>query len=405
MEANMIMKIKQISFIAILMMVHILVPMNRDIQLCKQKQNISFKTLHGFPCIPLCKGKNWYDALTKNQKNKIHKRIAYIEKDNPCLAMLFNVAVTFPSDIQQKLALDFCNQNEKVAKLFLRMPIVDVLHNYALMQEIFIEKPKVLLKEELEPKRDIIFKYAREIDFFKEKIEHKEILSKKDLEIIAPISDKFYMLSLWYKDYQYYEKLTIDNYKENFKNKQLLLYPFILASYIIGTFPEGFDRFLNKNKIEFNQLAYNFNQEVDRRYQKTGLQDIGMSRVKLINTYDIVQNKFIFIKGLAGFVTFVFYMVKFLTHTHSYAINKLEDIISPVQLTIMICLFMGWCKIIPFFEDLSRENPFLSIIYMTGWYIFLSCCYNTYTMRSICKESIRLDKVSELLQRSDIVII
>lgn len=74
------------------------------------KQVVTFKSLEGFPCSSLNRFNKKKDDLSEGERQNIRKQL--YDTGQKKLLVLFNIVTLLPFELQKKIVMDVCNDNE-----------------------------------------------------------------------------------------------------------------------------------------------------------------------------------------------------------------------------------------------------------------------------------------------------
>jgi hypothetical protein len=427
--------IKKISVFSFVMMVSAAGAMNRNYERYeKRNELISFKSVKGFPLISLDAGEKWAAQLSEKELQEVRKQIKW-QKDKR-LTTLFRV-ITLPQDVKRLIAAHIFEDEKKITNLsysnvfseyanaadtFCTMPLCDVLNQYASSIQTLKVKGKFnqLLALDTHFKPHIVFEYAQDINVFRTVVYNRGCrlvysrgsnsgVDKKELQCIGKVADKF-KDSVGKIDYElpydFYEKWTVDNFKQQFNRQQLMLFSALVVLYINVNFPTMFDKALNKDKVEFNELAERFNNESRRLCGKTANPLICKSPVAMIDSYDPVFNQFAVIKLLSYVPLILAYgsvnpVPGFFRLKHYLEDDFLRrPYARPLSMIVLLCGYL----LTRFTHSQSGTDLLCGLSSMIGVYALMCCSYNALKIISWRQGTVPFNKLSALLKRADIVI-
>ncbi|HEX4069053.1 MAG TPA: hypothetical protein VHX42_03055 [Candidatus Babeliales bacterium] len=371
-------------------------------QLDLQNKEISFKSLCGFPLINIRNGKSWFSTLSEHKKNKVHKVIR--DHNNANLLMFFTIATKLLPELQNRLVLELFNNNGNAAHKFLNRPIVDVLENYVWSQE----SRRTYCFDSTWFTSDSRFEYSKEFMVLN-KLHHR-VCSKNELQSLVILQKRFvdlrHQLEGLSISYQFYE-LSFNKFKQQFSKKQLIVLFFMLARYINVTFPAPFDEVFDSDIVELNQAAEQYNVVVNRlQHQKWKLSDLVFEKgreLSILDPYSIVPNRFFAIKLLSCISGMFLFCIYFNDHILNQKATIDELLIHKSYLLSTVSLY-GFYKLIHFVGSQCEPGSSWGVGCMAGLYALICSGYNAMKTYSWHESVVRFNKISELLERTDIVI-
>lgn len=415
--------VKKISVFCMLISFGVAYPMKRALELDDKNQRIvTFKSLKGFPLTSLSKGAVWFSSLSERDKGKVTTNI--INHNDDRLKLLFNVVTRLPEDIKKLITAHLFEEDKKitnlsnsevfaeyknVANMFCTKPLYDVFNQYALSTQIFQKPNEFNIRREIPLQQHIIFEYANGIKVFREMNCSDNNCSKKDLECISKVVDRFPFLASRTTNKQFlyqYKSLTINNFKKQFNKDQFFLLLACVASYVLLTFPDGCNYVFNQPSFEFNQAAREFNVKIDSLYCKTRHKPFSESRIRLLNEYDCVKNAFgyykvsaIVVMGLLSFYCGYRSICLIPREIDSRHIWPLCKIFVGAMITTRLPSMLSYIS-----SQLSEGLP-EDIGYLVIFYGVMCFSYNMYKTSCLQEGGVWLNAIPRLLQRRDICIV
>ncbi|HLW73175.1 MAG TPA: hypothetical protein VKR54_03935 [Candidatus Babeliales bacterium] len=370
--------VKQTSAFFVIMVVGAVSAMNHDIVLRNQNSDVTYRSLHGFPVIPLVKAGAWWNKLSIEDKNDVHRQI--VKQNDERLSALFNLVTTLPREIiRHKIALNMVNRQESVivqekqADEFLKLSIAQVYYYpgfLEIVQNKKNEKFKALCSKDPHFKPDTLCLLSQEIKTFSKWREvydrmHGPIYcSKNQLEAIDKLSgtfkNSFSNAAVLDIRYHFSEVFTMDNFKKQFNREQFVGLPIILTPFII--------EYVANRSCIINGLAYSLAPLIGSSIIAVGVKETFRSLVD------------------------IFFPIK-------------EDFFP----TVVACCIAGLCcfgmgSLIFWAEPELAEYSLLGIGCITGAYVYICSFHNVLKMKLSRIDSVRMNELSALLKRTDIVI-
>ncbi|HSC24810.1 MAG TPA: hypothetical protein VLB80_01165 [Candidatus Babeliales bacterium] len=446
---------KIVLFLLIAIVTNNVQMVNGALQPCVQEQIVTFKSLHGFPCISLYQSKKWWKALSNNHQQEVQQAIKNTNDER--LLALFNVAILLPQELQKKIALELLDQNKEEVEKFLKIPIsIDYSYSNAFKiaadniyfnrlcknNSNFTSENILILLEEIPTVNtwlsDLIQSRYNSPgddyslftgDYYSLFIRNRTInnpnviATKTSLMAIDKIAKKFQ--NSFQQDmninYQFYKKFTLNNIIKEFSKSQFSALPLLLAPFISKLIFEEKCWFasIDQNIVNSNLILEKQNKQFEllniflkNEYIKTGDTNFNF-KFSLLDQADPVK----------WWPTPFFYIVNPLIYLSgsmlsSISILSIKEVLDSLNsgnerdrdTVTAIFLFLGSAscgigKCMFFCFPSLAKNPLVSIGCITGLYVFVCLIYNIITMRCIKTKGIQLEELSGLLKRTDIVIV